>query len=53
VQKNDAETIFNRLEDHGKTWKVYIAEPMRLSATGLAHFSRLKDRFATHFVCGR
>ena len=50
VQQNTAETIFNRLEDHGKTWKVYIAEPMRLSGTGLIHFSRLKDRFATHFV---
>ena len=50
VQKNTAETIFNRLEDHGKTWKVYIAEPMRISGTGLVHFSRLKDRFATHFV---
>ena len=50
VQKNTAETIFNRLDDHGKTWKVYIAEPMRLSGTGLIHFSRLKDRFATHFV---
>ena len=21
------ETIFNRLEQHGKTWKVYVAEP--------------------------
>ena len=50
VQKNTAETIFNRLDDHGKTWKVYVAEPMRISGTGLVHFSRLKDRFATHFV---
>ena len=50
VAKNTAETIFNRLEDHGKTWKVYIAEPMRISGTGLIHFSRLKDRFGTHFV---
>ena len=50
VQKNTAETIFNRLDDHGKSWKVYISEPMRLSGTGLAHFSRLKDHFATHFV---
>jgi phospholipase C len=50
VQKNTAETIFNRLDQHGKSWKVYIAEPMRLSGTGLTHFSRLKDRFATHFV---
>ena len=29
---------------------MYIAEPMRISGTGLVHFSRLKDRFATHFV---
>jgi phospholipase C len=50
VRNNDAETIFNRLDDHGKTWKVYIAEPMRLSGTGLTHFPRLKDKFATHFV---
>jgi len=50
VQQNTAEMIFNQLDDHGKTWKVYIAEPMRLSGTGLVHFSRLKDRFATHFV---
>ena len=26
--KNDAETIFERLEAHGKTWKVYVMEPM-------------------------
>ena len=45
-QNNNAETIFNRLEDHGKTWKVYVAEPMRISFTGLIHFPRLKDRFA-------
>ena len=42
VAKNTAETIFNRLDDHGKTWKIYVAEPMRLSGTGLAHFSRLR-----------
>ena len=50
VRKNIAETIFNRLDDHGKTWKVYIAEPMRLSGTGLAHVQRLKGQFATRFV---
>ncbi len=48
--KNDAETIFERLEAHGKTWKVYVMEPMPLSFTGLIHFPRLKDRLATHFV---
>jgi phospholipase C len=26
---NTAETIFNRLERHGRTWKVYVAEPDR------------------------
>ena len=47
---NDAETIFERLEARGKTWKVYVMEPMVLSFTGLIHFPRLKDRLATHFV---
>ena len=50
IAQNDAETIFERLEQHGKTWKVYVAEPDRFSATGLIHYPRLKDRFATHFV---
>ena len=48
--ENDAETIFERLEAHGRTWKVYVMEPMVLSFTGLIHFPRLKDRLATHFV---
>jgi phospholipase C len=47
---NDAETLFERLEAHGRTWKVYVMEPMVLSFTGLIHFPRLKDRLATHFV---
>jgi len=48
--ENDAETIFERLEAHGKTWKVYVQEPMVLSFTGLIHYPRLHDRLATHFV---
>ena len=48
--KNDAETIFERLEQHGKTWKVYVMEPMPLSFAGIIHYPRLKDRLATHFV---
>jgi phospholipase C len=48
--QNNAETIFERLEAHGKTWKVYVMEPMSLSFTGVIHFPRLKDRLATHFV---
>jgi phospholipase C len=50
LTSNDAETIFNRLEAHGRTWKVYVSEPMQLSVTGLIHYPRLKDRLATHFV---
>ena len=48
--QNDAETIFERLEQHGRTWKVYVMEPMPLSFTGVIHYSRLKDRLATNFV---
>jgi phospholipase C len=47
---NGAETIFERIEAHGKTWKVYVMEPMPLSFTGIIHFPRLQDRLATHFV---
>ena len=50
LTKNDAETIFDRLEAHGRTWKVYVMEPMPISFTGVIHFPRLKDRLATHFV---
>ena len=50
LSHNGAETIFNRLEEHGKTWKVYVSEPMQISITGLIHYSRLKERLATHFV---
>jgi phospholipase C len=48
--KNDAETIFDRLEARGRTWKVYVMEPMPVSFTGVIHYPRLKDRLATHFV---
>ena len=47
---NDAETIFERLEQHGRTWKVYVMEPMRRSFTGVIHYPRLKDRLAMNFV---
>ena len=50
MEKNTAETIFERLEFHGKTWKVYVCEPMPLSFTGVVHFPRLQHRLATHFV---
>jgi phospholipase C len=50
VRHNDAETIFERLEQHGKTWKVYVLEPGPVSFTGMIHMARLRDRFATNFV---
>ncbi len=50
VQHNTAETLFERLEAHGRTWKVYIQEPMAISFTGLIHMPRLKERLATHLV---
>jgi phospholipase C len=48
--KNDTETIFERLEAHGKSWKIYVQEPMPFSFHGVIHYSRLKDRLATHVV---
>ena len=50
ILENQAETIFNRLDDHGKTWKIYITEPQRISTTALMHWQRLKEKAATHIV---
>ncbi len=50
MRHNRAETIFDRLEQHGKTWKVYVLEPDPISFTGFIHMERLRDRFATNFV---
>jgi phospholipase C len=50
TQCNTAETLFERLEAHGRTWKVYVQEPMPLSFTGLIHMPRLKARLGTNFV---
>jgi phospholipase C len=50
TQHNTAETLFERLEAHGRSWKVYVQEPMALSFTGMIHMPRLKDRLATNFV---
>ena len=49
IAHNDAETLFDRLEAHGLTWKVYCDPPSHYSLTGLIHAPRLRDRFATHF----
>ena len=50
MRHNHAETIFDRLEQHGRTWKVYVLEPDPISFTGFIHMERLRDRFATHFA---
>jgi phospholipase C len=50
MRHHDAETIFERLEQHGRTWKVYVLEPDPVSFTGVIHMARLRERFATNFV---
>ena len=50
TERNTAETLFERLEAHGRTWKVYVQEPMAISFTGLIHMPRLKNQLATRFV---
>ncbi|MFJ6630902.1 alkaline phosphatase family protein [Streptomyces sp. NPDC091376] len=48
--ENTAETVFERLEAAGLTWRVYVDAPSPLPFTGLIHGPRLRQRFATHFV---
>ncbi len=50
TEHNMAETLFDRLEARGRTWKVYVREPMPLSFTGLIHMPRRKDRLAANLV---
>jgi phospholipase C len=50
MRHNTAETIFNRLERCGKTWKVYVLEPDPIAFTGFIHMARLRERFASNFV---
>jgi phospholipase C len=47
---NTAETIFERLEQAGLTWKVYCDPPSHLSLTGLIHARRLLRYFERQFV---
>jgi phospholipase C len=46
---NRAETLFERLEAKGLTWRVYCDAPSPASFTGIIHASRLRKRFATNF----
>ncbi len=47
---NTAETIFERLDQQGLSWKVYCDPPSHLSLTGIIHAPRLWPHFATRFV---
>jgi phospholipase C len=47
---NTGETIFERLDRAGLTWKVYCDPPSHLSLTGLIHAPRLWRYFETRFV---
>jgi phospholipase C len=47
--RNSAETIFERLEAQGLSWRVYCDPPSHISVTGLIHARRLLDRFPTNF----
>ncbi len=47
---NDAETIFERLGQHGLDWRVYCDPPSHISLTGIIHARRLWDHFATKFL---
>ena len=42
---NTAQTIFDRLEARGLTWRVYCDPPALVPFTGVIHASRLRDRF--------
>jgi len=47
---NTAETIFERLDQHGLSWRVYVDAPSTMSLTGIIHARRLAPHFATKFV---
>ena len=48
-QQNQAETIFERLDAAGLSWRVYVDPGMPFSITGMIHTPRLHKQFATHF----
>ena len=50
---NDGETLFDRLDAAGLTWKVYCDPPSHYSLTGVIHAPRLAGKFATNFFSTR
>jgi phospholipase C len=47
---NTAETIFERLQSAGLSWRVYCDPPSHISLTGVIHARQLFPFFATRFV---
>jgi phospholipase C len=47
---NTAETIFDRLDKQGLSWRVYCDPPSHMSLTGIIHAPRLWKDFRTRFV---
>jgi phospholipase C len=48
--RNTAETIFERLDARGLTWRVYCDPPSHMSLTGVIHGPRLWPYFGSRFV---
>ncbi|MEN0084289.1 MAG: alkaline phosphatase family protein [Leifsonia sp.] len=47
--KNDSPTIFNRLEEAGRSWRVYFDDRQLISLTGFIHAPALQPYWRTHF----
>jgi phospholipase C len=47
---NTAETIFERLDQQGLSWRVYCDPPSHISLTGIIHAPRLWPYFSSRFV---
>jgi phospholipase C len=46
---NDAPTIFNRLQEAGRSWRVYFDDRQLISLTGFIHAPVLEPYWKTHF----
>lgn len=49
-ENNKAETLFDRLDAAGLTWRVYCDPPCHASLTGIIHAASLRPKFATNFM---
>ncbi|MBS0320053.1 MAG: hypothetical protein JSR18_05895 [Proteobacteria bacterium] len=49
LESNGAPTLFNRLEDAGRTWCIYYDTTQLVPLTGLIHAIPLAPYFKTHF----